>query len=65
MTNFNGRRIIAATDKPSSFFPKMDHGLVGTVLEAYLNHFNLILKPDDIWICIMTAFSRFIDVNAE
>ena len=34
--------------------------MVGTVFEAYLNHFNLILKPDDVWIAITTAFARYI-----
>ncbi|KAK4169275.1 hypothetical protein QBC43DRAFT_354539 [Cladorrhinum sp. PSN259] len=33
------------------------NGLVHSVVEAYNNHHNLILRPDDIWLAILTQLS--------
>jgi hypothetical protein len=33
------------------------NGLVATMLDAYNGHVPLVLRPDDVWIAIMTAFS--------
>ncbi len=40
-------------------------GLVNTVLEAYNSHLHLVLRPDDVWISIMTAFSLYVNAHAE
>lgn len=42
-----------------------NHGLVGTVLAAYCLHHNLVLRPDDFWVAIMTQFSFYVTANAE
>ena len=39
------------------------NGLVHTIVEAYNRHHALVLRPDDIWLCILTQFSLF--VNGE
>ncbi|KAK4227900.1 hypothetical protein QBC38DRAFT_509297 [Podospora fimiseda] len=50
----------------SSSFPNLSHtstlyssknGLLHSILEAYNNHHNLILRPDDIWLAILTQLS--------
>lgn len=41
------------------------NGLVGTVLFAYNNHHHLILRPDDVWICILSQFCLYMNANAE
>ena len=41
------------------------HGFVGTVLEAYAKHQNLRLRPDDIWIAILSQFSMYFQPRAE
>ncbi|KAG2124897.1 hypothetical protein DEU56DRAFT_916837 [Suillus clintonianus] len=41
------------------------NGFVHTVLEAYNNHCGLILRPDDVWIVILTQFSFFVSANTE
>lgn len=41
------------------------NGFVRTVVDAYNNHHNLIIRPDDIWAAIMTQFSFYINKNAE
>lgn len=41
------------------------NGLVYTAIEAYNNHRGLIIRPDDVWIAILTQFSFFVNGNAE
>jgi hypothetical protein len=43
-----------------SFHPQQ-HGLVRTVIDAYNRHHALVLRPDDIWLCILTQFSLFVN----
>ncbi|KAF8557372.1 hypothetical protein OG21DRAFT_1435208 [Imleria badia] len=41
------------------------HGFVHTVVEAYNRHRALIVRPDDVWLAILTQFSFFVNGNAE
>ncbi|KAJ7135093.1 hypothetical protein C8R46DRAFT_1015066 [Mycena filopes] len=41
------------------------NGLVHTAISAYNKHHNLVLRPDDIWLSILTQFNFFVDANAE
>jgi len=53
----------------SSFHPtpgfNVEDGFVNTVVRAYNNHHNLIIRPDDIWISILSQFNLFVNANAE
>ncbi|KAF4336049.1 duf4419 domain protein [Fusarium beomiforme] len=40
------------------------NGFVLSALKAYNNHHRLILRPDDIWLAILTQLSFFINRNA-
>ncbi|KZP13560.1 hypothetical protein FIBSPDRAFT_913034 [Athelia psychrophila] len=42
-----------------------NNGFVNTVVEAYSDHRALIIRPDDVWLCILTQFSFFVNGNAE
>jgi len=42
-----------------------ENGFVGGVFESYNNHHDLILRPDDVWISILTQFSSYVNANAE
>jgi len=46
-----------------SGFTPYKNGLVRTLTEAYNKHHALVLRPDDIWLCILTQFNLF--VNGE
>ena len=46
-----------------SGFAVSKNGLVHTIVDAYNRHHALVLRPDDIWLCILTQFSLF--VNGE
>ncbi|THU79761.1 hypothetical protein K435DRAFT_875089 [Dendrothele bispora CBS 962.96] len=41
------------------------NGLVNTIVAAYNQHHALSLRPDDVWICILTQFNFFVNANAE
>ncbi|KAK4174133.1 hypothetical protein QBC36DRAFT_46073 [Triangularia setosa] len=40
------------------------NGLVYTLMEAYSSHHNLLLRPDDIWLAILSQLSVYINANA-
>ncbi len=41
------------------------HGLIGTFFTAYNEHRHLILRPDDLWLAITTAFNLYVNNHAE
>lgn len=53
----------------TSHFPPKTHlsgrTFVGTVVDAYSDHHNLVIRPDDVWAAVMTQFSFYINKNAE
>ncbi|KAG4078319.1 hypothetical protein HA402_013029 [Bradysia odoriphaga] len=49
----------------SSRVQPSNNGFVRTVITCYNNHHNLIIRPDDIWMAILTQFSFYINKNAE
>jgi hypothetical protein len=38
---------------------------VHTIISAYNKHHNLIIRPDDVWITILTQFNFYVNANAE
>ncbi len=36
-----------------------------TALQAFANHYPLIIRPDDLWILVSYAFAKHVDANAE
>jgi hypothetical protein len=41
------------------------NGFVHTILHAWEQDLHLTLRPDDIWLCILTQFSFFVNARAE
>ncbi|KAF0711266.1 hypothetical protein As57867_005326, partial [Aphanomyces stellatus] len=41
------------------------NGFVYGIMQAYNQHHNLELRPDDVWLAIMTQFGLFVNGNAE
>ncbi|KAG1725700.1 uncharacterized protein EDB91DRAFT_1087012 [Suillus paluster] len=52
------------TDAVRDIMPQ-SNGFVHTVLQAYNHHRGLILRPDDVWIAILTQSSFFVHSHAE
>jgi hypothetical protein len=44
----------------NAFIPQKN-GLVHTITKAYNQHHALVLRPDDVWLCILTQFSLFVN----
>ena len=41
------------------------NGFVDTVIESYSEHRALTIRPDDVWLAILTQFNFFVNANAE
>ena len=54
---------IGPSGSPPAGFRLRQNGLVHTIVDAYNQHYALVLRPDDIWLCILTQFNLF--VNGE
>ncbi|KAF9072083.1 hypothetical protein BDP27DRAFT_1361330 [Rhodocollybia butyracea] len=54
-----------ASKKISDAVLPTSNGLVDTIIKAYGGHHALVLRPDDVWLCILTQFSFYVDANAE
>ncbi|KDO20910.1 hypothetical protein SPRG_14141 [Saprolegnia parasitica CBS 223.65] len=42
-----------------------DSGFVRGVMEAYNRHHDLVLRPDDVWLAILTQFGLYVVANAD
>jgi hypothetical protein len=42
-----------------------ENSFVNTVMSAYNNHFALVIRPDDVWLAIISQFSFYVNANAE
>ena len=41
------------------------NGFFDCFYEAYMNHGDIMVKPDDLWLVIMLWFTKYVDDNAE
>lgn len=41
------------------------HCFVDTAIMAYNNHHHLVIRPDDIWMSILSQFSLYVNANPE
>ncbi|KAG6885175.1 hypothetical protein C0993_005258 [Termitomyces sp. T159_Od127] len=41
------------------------NGFVNGVTAAYVKHYNLVIRPDDVWIAILTQLNFYINAHAE
>lgn len=57
--------VLMETQFPSNVQASRNNGFVGTVIDCYNNHHNLVIRPDDIWTAILTQFSFYVNKNAE
>ncbi len=57
-------RFICGSEIGPNFRPK-GNGFVKSLINAYNHHHKLILRPDDIWIAIMTQFAIYINRYAK
>ncbi|KAM0426268.1 hypothetical protein ACHAPT_008308 [Fusarium lateritium] len=53
------------TDEIAQKVLPQQNGLVRACLDAYNHHHHLVLRPDDVWIAIITQFSFYVNKHAE
>ena len=41
------------------------NGFVWAVIQAYNEHHSLVIRPDDVWLAILTQFSIYVNAHAE
>jgi len=41
------------------------NGFVDTAVRAYSDHHHLVIRPDDVWMAILSQFNFFVNTNAE
>ncbi|KAI5068760.1 hypothetical protein GOP47_0017105 [Adiantum capillus-veneris] len=58
------RILHASPVSPLSFEPS-NSGFVRAVVEAYICHRNLVIRPDDVWLAILIQFGFYVNANAE
>jgi len=54
----------AGLDQTSTIYATKN-GFVHACLEAYNEHHNLVLRPEDVWFAVLTQLSCYINANAE
>ena len=42
-----------------------NNGFVDAAISAYNNHRNLIIRPDDVWLAILTQFNLYVNAHPE
>lgn len=63
--NSNCKEIIASSSFDSTYNSSFSNGFVGTLFKSYCSHHNLKIRPDDVWISILTQFSLYVEANSE
>ena len=58
-------KVLGSSFDPTQRIYYTPNGLVQTVLQAYNAHHNLVIRPDDVWIAIISQLSFHINSNAE
>ncbi|KAJ3028008.1 UNVERIFIED_CONTAM: hypothetical protein HDU68_002690 [Siphonaria sp. JEL0065] len=62
---FNGVQVLQGTQTDASTFIQTSNGFMDSIVRAYNQHHNIVIRPDDVWIAIMLQFSFFVNGNAE
>ncbi|KAJ6541404.1 hypothetical protein B0H19DRAFT_1035535 [Mycena capillaripes] len=42
-----------------------EHGFVNTMLSAYTGNYALVIRPDDVWLTVISQFSLYVNANPE
>ena len=61
----NNASVLTYTAPDYPVAPTFNNGFIGTVYNAYSNHYHLVLRPDDVWLQIVITFANYVDKHAE
>ena len=57
--------ILSSSFDESQEIQPAQNGFVSAVLDAYIQHNHLVLRPEDVWFAILTQFSFYVNKHAE
>jgi len=60
-----GDQIFFCTEREHTLRAPYSNGLMGTIFKAYSSHIPLILRPDDLWLCICVVFGNYVSTHSE
>ena len=61
-----GEQILTSNDEPQLLLrPQQPNALVATLIMAYNNHIPVAIRPDDVWLTIMSNFSHYVSTHSE
>jgi len=46
-------------------YSPQNNGFMQSIVTAYNRHHNLVIRPDDVWIAILSQFNLYVNANAE
>ena len=49
----------------TSFIEACENGFFHSVIQAYNQHHNLVLRPDDVWLAILAQFNIYVNAHSE
>jgi hypothetical protein len=52
-------------DQKLRFYIPYKSGFISTLMQAYNKHQNIVIRPDDIWLAILTQFNMYVNQNVE
>jgi hypothetical protein len=42
-----------------------EHGFVNTMLSTHTGNYALVIRPDDVWLAVISQFSLYVNPNPE
>ena len=64
-SSFSSQHDSGGSTNPPSSIVGNNNGFVHTVIRAWQQDLHLRIRPDDVWLSILTQFSFFVNKNAE
>jgi Domain of unknown function (DUF4419) len=56
---------LGGPDQKHHFLIPAKSGFLFTVMQAYNEHHNLVIRPDDVWLTILLRFNTYVNQNVE
>lgn len=62
---WKGKHIIDSSFSDANHVRPLHNGFINTVLDAYVQHNHLVLRPEDVWFAILVQFSFYVNKHSE
>jgi hypothetical protein len=62
---WEGKHIINSSFSNTNHVRPSHNGFINTILDAYVQHNHLVLRPEDVWFAILVQFSFYVNKHSE